>query len=183
MRVMGVMGSPRRGGNTDVLVSQALAGAADAGARTELMRLAGREIAECDGCLTCWKGQPCPKGDDMNGIYREIAESQAFVFGTPVYWFGPTALLKAFVDRFVYFNCPENRPLVRGKPAAIVVPFEETDPAMADLVVAFFERSLAYLEMPLAGQVIVPGVNSRGEVADRSEAMEAAYELGRKLVR
>lgn len=51
----------------------------------------------------------------MNGFYQKIIDSDILVFGTPVYWYAPTAIMKAFIDRFVYFNCPENREKIRGK--------------------------------------------------------------------
>ena len=62
-----------------------------------------------------------------------------------------------------------------------MVPYEDTDADTAAPVVDFFERSLAYLEMPFAGQVVVPGVTKRGEVKDSADAMAAAYDLGRRL--
>ena len=183
MNVLGIVGSPRKDGNTHVLVREVLAGAAGAGAASETILLGELEIAECDGCHACWQGKPCPKGDDMNALYPRIAAADAIVFGTCVYWYGPTALMKAFLDRFVYFNGPEHRPDVAGKPAGLVVPFEETDPTMADLTVTMFDRSLRYLEMPLVGRVIVPGVTKRGEVAGRDEPLRQARRLGEALVR
>jgi multimeric flavodoxin WrbA len=117
----------------------------------------------------------------MNGVYPMIAESDAIIFGTPVYWYGPTALMKAFVDRFVYFNCPENRPQVRGKSAAIAIPYGDEFSETAEIVVAFFEKSLRYLEMNLVGKVIVPGVSARGDVLHKAESLEEAYELGKRL--
>jgi multimeric flavodoxin WrbA len=180
-RVLGVIGSPRNGGNTDVLVSAALEAARSAGADVEPLRLAALDIGECDGCHACWKGKPCPQHDDMTAVYDTIARNDAILFGTPVYWYGPTALMKLFLDRFVYFNCPDHRPMVAGKRAGLVVPLEERNPATAELVVAMFERSLAYLEMPLVGQVVAPGVTERGEVRTCDDAMNAARDLGRRL--
>jgi len=180
-KVLGVMGSPRRNGNTHVLVEQVLAGAAAKATSTETLLLADLTIRECDGCHACWAGKPCPKQDDMNEIYPRIAESSAIVFGTPVYWYGPTALMKAFLDRFCYFNCPENRKLVRGKAAALVVPFEEGDPQMASILVAMFERSFGYLEMELVGSVLAPGVTKPGEVRQQQDVMARARRLGEEL--
>jgi multimeric flavodoxin WrbA len=179
--ILGVVGSPRRSGNTHVLVSRALEGAEAAGARTEKIMLGEMSIRECDGCHACWRGKPCGKDDDMRGVYPKLAAADAVVFGTPVYWYGPTALMKAFIDRFVFFNCQENRPQVRGKPAAIIVPFEEADPQAAALVVAFFEKSLAYLEMPLAARLLVPGVARKGDVLKKEAALREARDLGRAL--
>jgi multimeric flavodoxin WrbA len=182
MKVLGIVGSPRKNGNTHVMVSRILEGARDKGANAEMVLLGDLVIQECDGCLACWKGTfTCNKHDDMDALYNKIAESDALVFGTPVYWYGPTALMKGFIDRFVYFNCPENRSKVKGKPAVIAVPFEEETLGAADLVVGLFEKSLEYLEMRLAGQVLVPGVAKRGEVRDHTQVMDECYRLGQDL--
>ena len=144
-KVLGVVGSSRRNGNTHILVSKILEGAKDAGGKAELLLLKDMNIKDCDGCHACWKGKPCSKKDDMNGIYPKIIESDIIVFGTPVYWYGPTALMKAFLDRFVFFNCPENRETIKGKTAVLAIPFEEENPEAADLLVGMFEKSLDYL--------------------------------------
>jgi multimeric flavodoxin WrbA len=182
-KILGVVGSPRTGGNTDVLVSALLAGAQAGGAAVEKVMLGELKIDECTGCHACWARKPCVHNDDMAGLFEKIVASDAIVFGTPVYWYAPSALMKGFIDRFVYFNCPENRPGVRGKQAAIVVPFEETDFDTSAPVVAFFERSLAHLEMDLTARLVVPGVTRRGEVAELSERMEEARGIGRRLAR
>ncbi len=181
-KVLGIMGSPRKNGNTHVLVDKILQGARDAGAETEMLLLADMTIRECDGCLACWKGRDCSKADDMNVAYPKLAASDVIVFGTPVYWYGPTALMKALLDRFVYFNCPENRPKIKGKPGIVAVPFEEDNPETGELVLALFRKSLAYLEMTPAGEVMVPGVGRKGDILANKEALQRAYELGRQCI-
>jgi len=182
-KVLGIVGSPRRKGNTHILISRILEGAASEGAVCEHLFLKDLRILECDGCHACWKGRRCIKKDDMRGVYSRIAESDALVFGTPVYWYGPTALMKGFIDRFVYFNCPENRKKIWGKRAAIAVPFEEESDETAELVVAFFERCIEYLEMELVGKVLVPGVTRKGEIIEKVAKLKEGYELGKTLVR
>jgi multimeric flavodoxin WrbA len=179
--VLGIQGSPRKHGNTQILVEKVLEGARDAGATTDIVQLGDMTIRECDGCHVCWQGEDCPKDDDMNGVYARIADADALVFGTPVYWFGPTALMKAFIDRFVYFNCPEHRAKIKGKRAALVVPFEDEPLATAAPLVKMFDMSLAYVEMQLAEPLLVPGVGNKGEVLDHPEHLDAAYALGRRL--
>ena len=182
-RILGVIGSPRKKGNTHLLVSRILEGAEAEEAVTDTLFLNKLKIRECDGCHACWKGKRCSKKDDMNEVYPKIAESDIIVFGTPVYWYGPTALMKAFIDRFVYFNCPENRSKIRGKSAVIAIPYEDDSPETPQLVVAFFEKVFEYLEMHLVGKIIVPGVSRKGEILEKEEIMEEGYELGRRLGR
>jgi multimeric flavodoxin WrbA len=181
-RILGIVGSPRRCGNTDILVARVLDGAREAGASTETVYLGSLTVKECDGCHACWQGCECPKRDDMNEIYRMVSAADALVLGTPVYWYAPTALMKGFVDRLVYYNCDRNRGGVSGKRAAVVVPYEEDDPATAAPVVDFFARSLRYLEMELTGTVVVGGMAHKGQVLEREDALQAAAELGRELL-
>jgi multimeric flavodoxin WrbA len=182
-KVLGVVGSPRKKGNTDILVASILEGAQKEGAKTEVVFLNDLHIAECDGCHVCWNAKPCKKKDDMNGLYPKIIESDVIIFGTPVYWYGPTALMKGFIDRFVYFNCPENKLKIKGKDSVLAVPFEEENPDTATPLITFFEKSLNYLEMNIAGKIIVPGVTLKGEIVKKNNRMKEAFELGRRLAK
>ena len=180
-KILGIVGSPRKDGNTHILVSRILEGAMKEGAQTNILLLGDLNISECDGCHICWKGKECSKKDDMNNIYLQIIESDAIIFGTPVYWYGPTALMKAFIDRFVYFNCPENRAKINGKSVAIAIPFEEENYETALPLIQFFEKSFQYLQMNLIDQVIVPGVSNKGDIMEKKDKLLEAYELGKLL--
>jgi multimeric flavodoxin WrbA len=180
-KILVVMGSPRKGGNTDLLVHKLAEGAAAKGAKVDMVSLSGLNIRECDGCHACWKGKSCCKKDDMLGLYEKISESDVIVFGTPVYWFGPTALMKAFIDRFVYFNCPENRVKIKGKKAVTLIPFEDDDFDTARPLVELFGKSFDYLEMQLAGSVVVGGVGEKGDILKKPDRLNEAYELGKRL--
>jgi len=179
--MLAVVGSPRRNGNTHILVSRIAEGARTKGAVVEELFLGDLTIEECDGCHKCWEGQECSKNDDMGDIYPRIIGSDVIIFGTPVYWYGPTGLMKMFMDRFVYFNCPESREKIKGKSAVIAVPFEEENPETANLVVEFFEKSFEYLGVKLVGKIIVRGVGGKGEILKKTDRLEEAYELGRSL--
>ena len=180
-KILAVVGSPRKSGNTDILVGKIADGAMAKGAVIETIFLRDLDIKECDGCLVCWQGKKCSKRDDMLGLYQKITDSDAIIFGTPVYWYGPTALMKAFIDRFVFFNCPRNRTKIKGKSAVIAVPFEEENPDTARPVVEFFQNCLRYLEMNLVGAVIVGGVGEKGDILKKPDRLNEAYELGNRL--
>jgi len=181
-RILGIVGSPRKNGNTHVLVSRILEGARCEGADAETVLLGDLQIGECNGCHACWKGNHvCSKHDDMTLFYSRIPECDVIVFGTPVYWYGPSAIMKCLIDRFVYFNCPGTRKGIANKTAVIVVPFEEEDYRTSELVVRFFEKSLGYLQMDLVEKVLVPGVTKRGEVRARHDIMNRCFALGQAL--
>ena len=177
------MGSPRKEGNTDLLLSRIMEGVKKAGGYGEIIYLIEKKIKDCDGCHACWKGNDCSKNDDMNEIYQKINESDVIIFGTPVYWYGPTALIKAFLDRFVYYNCPENRRKINGKSAIIVIPFEDDDISTVAPLVEMFEKSLKYLEIPLIEKLIVSGVSKKGDVLKFEGIMKKALIIGDKIVR
>ena len=146
-KILGVIGSPRKNGNTDIMVSRILAGAHDRGPMLKRSPSPGSGYWNATGAMPAGRGDTnAARRDDMRLLYPKIAQSDAIVFGTPVYWYGPTALMKCFIDRFVYFNCPENRKQIKGKAAVIAIPFEDRTIATSDLVVDFFEKSLEYLE-------------------------------------
>ena len=180
-KILGVMGSPRKNGNTDILVSKILEGSKDVGAEIEMIYLKDLKIKECNGCHACWDGKECSKHDDMNGLFEKVIECDVIIFGTPVYWYGPTALMKAFIDRFVYFNSPKNREKIKGKIAVLAVPFEEDTLETARPLVLMFEKSLEYLEMDLSDQILVPGVGERGTILEKKAVLEDAYQLGKKI--
>jgi multimeric flavodoxin WrbA len=191
-KILAIVGSPRKGGNTDILVQKTAEGAVSKGTQVETLRLGELNIRECDGCHVCWPAKrrglarggqrkSCGKRDDMLAIYPKIIESDAIIFGTPVYWYGPTALMKCFIDRLVYFNCPENRPKIKNKPAVIAIPFEEENSETARPVVEFFENCLNYLEMKLIGKIVVGGVGAKGEILKKPDRLKETYELGIQL--
>jgi len=182
-KILGIMGSPRKNGNTHVLISKILEGVKISGAETEILFLNDFNIKECDGCHACWKGNQCSKHDEMNMLYLKIIESDVLIFGTPVYWYGPTALIKAFLDRFVYFNCPENRQKIKDKKAILVVPFEEKNLETVAPLITMFEKSFEYLEIRLIEQIIVPGVTKKGEVSEIATIMNKCFELGKKIAK
>jgi len=181
--ILAIQGSPRKTGNTFHMLDAVLEGALKAGSSGEIVHLSGLTIGECNGCHTCWLGRECPCGDDMNSLYRKIAEADVLVFGTPVYWYGPTALMKTFIDRLVWFNCPENRSVIRGKTAAYVIPFEETGQETADPLVRMLEMSIAYLELRNGGGVIAPGMGAKDAVKGSPDILDKCRLLGIELAK
>jgi multimeric flavodoxin WrbA len=106
MRVAAFLGSPRPKGNTDLLAGAVLEGAAQAGVKTESFALRALAVHPCTGCEGCWKGdKPCIFQDDGRLLYDAIARSDILLFATPVYWYGPTAIMKAFIDRLIHSSC------------------------------------------------------------------------------
>ncbi|MFX1474974.1 MAG: flavodoxin family protein [Promethearchaeota archaeon] len=177
-RVLGVVGSPRRGGNTDFLVEAVLTGAEKAGALTEKIILNELEIKPCQACNRCRETGSCVHEDDLPELLEKMQRSQVWVLGTPVYWWGPTSQFKAFVDRWYgakHVNFAEKKvilaiPLGGGK-------------STADHTVGMLTSTLTYLGMELLDTLLAPGVNGLGEVREHASVMQRACHAGRDAVK
>jgi multimeric flavodoxin WrbA/protein-tyrosine-phosphatase len=99
MLVLGLQGSPRKKGNTDILLSTFLAAARQLGAATETITVVEREIQPCREYIVCEKKGFCPIKDEMNAIYTLLRRAEVVVAASPVFFYGITAQLKALIDR------------------------------------------------------------------------------------
>ncbi len=99
MKILGIVGSPRKGGNTEIMVREALDAAGRAGAETEIVLVADKKIAGCDGCEACYKNGTCLIKDDMVPIYEKLRAADGIIFGTPVYYGDFPSQAKAVIDR------------------------------------------------------------------------------------
>ena len=178
-RVLGIVGSPRRGGNTEILVDEALAGAAEAGALTEKVILSELEIGPCRGCDACGKTGTCVQQDDLPPLLEQMERSQVWVLGTPVYYWGPSAQFKAFVDR--WYGADKSATF-RGKRVTLVIPLGSGDAHDARHAVGMLQDALAWQESELFATVVANGVLERGVVRERPDLLAAARRAGREAV-
>ena len=182
MKVLGVVGSPRKGGNTDILVDEVLRGARETGGVVEKIFLNDLEIKPCQAECSdyCKKTGNCRINDDMSPLYSKLFQSDIIVLGTPVYWYGPSAQLKSFMDRWYVFSHPKYVRKMKGKKVVLVAPFEESDVSAADPLVGMFTRSLDYLEAEFHAKLLVTA-GEKGAVKQNVEAMSQAYKIGLSL--
>jgi multimeric flavodoxin WrbA len=101
VKVLGVSGSPRKGRNTEKLLSYALEAAEEAGVVTEVLSLAGLKIQPCVGCGTCVKEKRCPQDgeDDMGYVKEQLLKADAVIFAAPSYFGGVPGIMKNAMDR------------------------------------------------------------------------------------
>lgn len=177
MKILALIGSPRRKGNTDVLVGQILKGSRTKGHITEKLYLYDYTISLCIDCRNCKKGDyVCCINDEMQKIYPKMETADLIIFGTPLYWYGPTAKMKLLVDRMRPFVA--NRKL-KGKKAVVVTPSAEGS-KVCDPLLEMFRLSFDYLGMEFAGEVLVKAYE-KGEILEDNTEMERAYEFGASL--
>ena len=177
MQVLGLVGSPRKDSNTDLLVSQILEGAKTSNHSIEKLYLYGLNISPCVDCRACKKGNyHCAIHDEMQELYPKLETADVIVFGTPLYWYGPTAPMKLVIDRLRPFISSKK---LQNKRALLVIPSEEGADA-CNLLVSMFELSFKYLEMNIADKIL-PTASERAEVKNQIQTLNKAFELGKNL--
>ncbi|MCW4010162.1 MAG: flavodoxin family protein [Candidatus Bathyarchaeota archaeon] len=177
VKVLGLVGSPRKGGNTDLLVSAVLYGAGAGGHEIEKINLYDIDILPCMDCKGCKKGNfQCALKDGMKKLYPKLEEADVLVFGTPLYWYGSTAKMKLMVDRLRPYVASKK---LKGKKTMLLVPSEEGADACSCLV-CMFELSFKYLEMELSGKLLVQA-SERAEVKNQPKVLDEAFALGKTL--
>jgi multimeric flavodoxin WrbA len=178
MNVLGLVGSPRKGGNTDSLVSEILRGCRASGHTTKKIYLYHHVIDSCCDCRRCKKGDfTCYIANDAMGlIYSRIEWADAIIFGTPLYWYGPTAKMKLLIDRLRPYVASRK---LEGKKGVVVAPSEEGEEACGCLV-EMFRKSFCYVGMEFAG-TILPKAYERGDIKKNQEELRKAYDFGSSL--
>ncbi len=191
MRILGIVGSPRKNGNTEILVKEALSSAHNYGADTEVINVSERNITSCDGCESCNVTGKCHIDDDMQDIYTKLLQSDGIIFGSPVYYWSVTAQIKALIDRTFAFR---RKKQLRNKVAGAIVVFRGSGASFAlstlnnyfNLHSMIPARSIGYrTEEELAierGYGVIAFADKRGEVKENKKAIMAAQALGKAMV-
>ena len=170
-------GTPRKGGNSEILCEEFARGAQEAGNDVELIRLREKKVGYCTGCYYCTEhgGQCCIK-DDAPGIVDKMIQADAIVLSSPVYFYSIDAQLKALIDRTV---CRWTE--VEGKEFYYIMTAAEDAEDTMDTTLACFRGYARCVEgSSEKGIVEAKGVYERGEVRD-TPYMAQAYEMGKKV--
>ena len=185
MRIIGINGSGRAGGNTAVLVQAVLEGAAQTGADAELMELGPLAIAGCDGCRQCKETQRCVKTDDMQRFYDTASATDVLVLASPVYMDGLTAQLMAFLQRTYCYLGPhiENRWPRKDVRAVVGVTYGAPEPGRYDHLLDWLAGRLnKYFDITTVARLSVPGARFRPLIDRNHPEIQRAFEVGRTLV-
>lgn len=177
MKILALIGSPRKGSNTDILVDKILEGCTERGFSSEKLYLYDFSISACTDCRLCKsENYECAIKDDMQQIYLSMVEADIIIFGTPVYWYGPTGKMKLLIDRMRPFIASRK---MQGKKAVLVVPSEE-GPKACKALLEMFRMSFDYLGMEFVGSILSKAYE-RAEIWGNKEDLKKAYELGISL--
>jgi multimeric flavodoxin WrbA len=104
MKVIAIIGSPRKHGNTEILAGTALKAIEEEGLETEIVPLAGKDIRPCTACMACSKSETCSIKDDLMPVYQKMKEADGIILASPVYYGSCTALLKGLMERAGYIS-------------------------------------------------------------------------------
>lgn len=184
-KVLVLLGSPRKKGNSATLAEQIRKGAESQGAEVETVFLHTQNIAPCQSCYACQKpeSEGCAIDDGMQPVYPKLIDSSAWVIATPVYWFTMSAQMKLFMDRC--FALPAySKNAFKGKRIAVAMSYGDTDPFSSGCVNALrtFQDAFRYVGAKIVGMVYGSALDA-GEIKSNTELMKSAEELGQKLVR
>jgi multimeric flavodoxin WrbA len=188
LRVLGIAGSPRRGGNTDLLLAEVMKGAASQGAEVKTIILCQLDIAPCQHGDRCFESGSCQIDDDMQMVYQELAKTDRIVLASPLHFMGVTAQAKAMIDRCQALwvrkhklNLPPLGDQRKRKGLFVSIGGRKGvnlfQPAMAT-VKAFF----ASLDIDYTGELVFPGIDAKGAITKNPDALKQAYLAGQELV-
>ena len=175
-KVLVLSGSPRKGGNSDILCDEFMRGASDAGHQVEKVFIRDKKIGFCNACYACRESGVCVLKDGMQDVLDKMAWADVIVMASPVYFYSIDAQMKAVIDRSVarWTEIP-NKEFYYIMTAA-----EDSDTVM-DCTLECFRGFAACLEGAVEKGVIYgKGVYEAGAIQGHP-AMQEAYEMGRRV--
>ena len=174
-KVLILSGSPRKGGNSDILCDQFAKGALEAGNEVEKIRVAEKKIAPCTGCYFCRNsGGKCALNDDMGDLLQKIIDCDVLVLSSPVYFYSMCAQLKAVIDR-----CVARWTEIANKDLYYIMTAAEEDEDTMDGTIACMHGFAMCIDgYDEKGILYGKGVAEKGEIVNRPELMQIAYEMG-----
>ncbi|HBI14200.1 MAG TPA: flavodoxin [Desulfobulbaceae bacterium] len=186
MKVLVILGSPRKGGNTEILADRVVEGMKDGSADVELIRLADYRISPCLACGGCEKTGCCVIQDDMQKLYPRIDSADRLILVSPIYFYGVTAFLKAFIDRCQALWSRKyllRQPRQGGVPRIgyLVSAAATKGEKIFDGAILTAKYGLDAMDFKYGGALLVKGVDRKGAVNDMADELERARQFGRNI--
>lgn len=185
MKIIGLVGSPRKNGNTDVLLQKALEGAEAQGSNTAIYYLNERNIRGCQACGGCKKVGKCIVEDDLTEIFTAIDEADGIILGSPIYFGRFTAQTALFMDRlFGYLKPDFSSSLGKGKKYALIFTQNQPDSTTYTNTIKATEQVLervGFISGPKA--LVGTGLPNPGMVRENKQLLQSAYDIGQELAR
>lgn len=192
MKVLGIVGSKRKKGNTSTLVQETLKTLKTEGIETELIFLGDYDIKSCRGCEGCKDTFKCIIKDDMQKLYPLILESNAIVLGSPTYFYNISSDMKAFLERCYNFEvfAEDDRSVwmsineaMGGKYAVTVAVCEQHDEKDMGFTAEAMTKPLESLGYRIVDTLKILKLFKEGEALKDDKAMEQARRAGERLAK
>jgi len=187
MNILAFLGSPRKGGNSEVLLQAALRGVVAAGGRTEVIRLCDLDIHPCLNCGGCDDTGECVLQDDMTMLYDKIMASQHIILASPIFFYGITAQAKAFIDRT---QALWNRHRLWREQGEVLQSHDRKGffvsvaatrgPRVFEGAVLTMKYGYDAMGVKYSGEILVRGVEGLGEMTKKTDELKQAEETGRQ---
>ncbi len=188
MNVLVLSCSPRPGGNSDTLATEMIRGIEQGGGRVEKIMAARLRIKPCSQCDRCIREGVCQEGDDMDSLYPKIIDCDALVLAAPIYFMAHNAQAKLIIDRCQLFWAAKYqlmRPLIQPDRRRLGV-FLATGATHGPNVFAGARVTMKWLfdalDMEYWNDILVEGVDEKGDILNQPWAIEKARKLGLELV-
>jgi len=182
MNAIGIVGSPRKNGNVDRLVQAVLDGAEEVGYQTTKHHLNDLIYSGCQACNYCKSHENCKLDDDLSGVLKDMAEADAVVFGSPIYFYLFTGQFKLMEDRMYSFIDPGfNSRLAPGKKAVIVTSQGNPDLAAFEKAASEFAGILKLLGFEVVETIQMANGNAPDAVLERKDLLDKAKATGMAL--
>jgi multimeric flavodoxin WrbA len=182
-KIVILMGSPRKAGNTAALAEAIAEGAA--GASVEIVYLHGMKIAPCSACEACHRpgASGCVIRDDMEKLYPKLVAADAIVFASPIYWFTVSAQMKLAMDR-CYALIREGGHAFAGKRVGLAFSFggEDAFDSGCTNAIRTFQDAFRFIGAEIAG-IVYGSAAAEGEIRSNKKVMNEARDLGSKLAK
>jgi multimeric flavodoxin WrbA len=188
MKVLGIMGSPRRKSNTEILLDKALEGARETGAEVEKVLVSKLKISPCLEIYACLKDGNCAIKDDMQSLYKKLLEADHIIFASPMFFYGITSQAKAIIDRcqalwvrsHVLGMGKEDKRVRRGVFISVGATQGKKLFDGAVLTVKYFFDAIG---VKYSGDLLIRGVDKKGQIEEHPATLEDAFRLGQELAR
>jgi multimeric flavodoxin WrbA len=188
LKVLGIMGSPRYGGNTDMMLDSALKGAKEGGAEVVKIRLCDLRFAPCLECHGCDDTGECVQADEMLLIYPKLIDADRLFLASPIFFMGISAQTKAMIDRCQSIWVRRYRlgqTIGKGRESRkgfFMSVGGSKNPKKFSGAVKTVRAFFATLDFTYENELLIAGVDEKGAIARHPTALEEAMELGRAIV-
>lgn len=188
MRVLGIAGSPRRGGNTQRLLDRALEGARNQGAETRKLILNDLEFSPCQECGDCDDSGVCAYDDDMTVVYDGVKQADALILSSPIFFGSLSAQTKMMIDRFQCWWAAKyllKQPIVpkeRRRNGLFISVSGRGNPDHFENAKKIVKIFFLNIEVVYASELFYARIDKKSEILDHPTAMDEAFAAGKNLV-